>query len=718
MESASLARRVALTLGLPLILFLGERVPAPGVDTTAFAEVLEADGVKNVSLFALGLAPAVSAYLLTEFAALVVPKWRALRHSWPKGRAKLERAAFFLTIALAAFQAFGVAMMLHSMPVEPSPLPNSVARVLFTLTIVAGPCVLLLVAGAISRQGLMNGIVLLILVADLEQVARLFFLWIAGADAMNVAHEHVPVVASLVLIALASFVALSDRPPAASPWLAVPSSSLHPLAIALGVLALPTALAGFDVFLPSELAILIELPRSRLVLLLSLTLAAALGLAFLFNRPASVARWLASVLEDGSTIAEDRWEKRVRSALRASLLPAGLLLSCIAITQTIVEDAVFTGAIVLTLVIAALIDLVRALSLWARKPNLVCVWEERRPYAVAAIRELLGRAGIEAHALDSTQTAVYRIFAPYVATRIYVEPREKHRATELLRDELARDEREASVAEGVSKNGAAVAEAPGARPVPDSPAWTLRVRNPFLAVALAGVVLCWAFASSEARDAGDATNVRPVSLEFVAVDDRLDPFAKLDPSTLPAGAARLNEYLRNGDTMATRAFVRLVALPGESLEQAKRRVEPWWRGLGLPPDARVGWEKAQESSEETAAQEVTLRSYILRGGPILTGWDIARAEAETHGRAGASIRLTLNPSGAERFERFTRENVGSRLAIVLDGAIQSAPVIQGAIPGGIVSISLGSESVEKDLAYARSLARSLSAPPKDARTTP
>ncbi len=46
------------------------------------------------------------------------------------------------------------------------------------------------------------------------------------------------------------------------------------------------------------------------------------------------------------------------------------------------------------------------------------------------------------------------------------------------------------------------------------------------------------------------------------------------------------------------------------------------------------------------------------------------------------ISITLNSSGARIFERVTRDNVGRRLAIVLDGRVQSAPVIQERIGGG------------------------------------
>lgn len=51
------------------------------------------------------------------------------------------------------------------------------------------------------------------------------------------------------------------------------------------------------------------------------------------------------------------------------------------------------------------------------------------------------------------------------------------------------------------------------------------------------------------------------------------------------------------------------------------------------------------------------------------------------------IVLNFNPEGAKLFEQITRDNVGSQLAILLDGVVLSSPVIQEAIPGGTATIT-------------------------------
>jgi preprotein translocase subunit SecD len=80
---------------------------------------------------------------------------------------------------------------------------------------------------------------------------------------------------------------------------------------------------------------------------------------------------------------------------------------------------------------------------------------------------------------------------------------------------------------------------------------------------------------------------------------------------------------------------------------------------------------------------------IYNLGPIqITGADLSKATAQyltastTTANAGWQISFTLNKSGAKRFADATTKLVGQRLAIVLDGTVQSAPTVESAITGG------------------------------------
>src|SRR5262249_56930530 len=72
----------------------------------------------------------------------------------------------------------------------------------------------------------------------------------------------------------------------------------------------------------------------------------------------------------------------------------------------------------------------------------------------------------------------------------------------------------------------------------------------------------------------------------------------------------------------------------------------------------------------------------------LGGNHVSQAAAG-YGQEGWEVTLRFDTEGAKTFGQITEANVGHRFAIVLDGVIQSAPVIKTAIYGGNAVISRG-----------------------------
>jgi len=79
---------------------------------------------------------------------------------------------------------------------------------------------------------------------------------------------------------------------------------------------------------------------------------------------------------------------------------------------------------------------------------------------------------------------------------------------------------------------------------------------------------------------------------------------------------------------------------------------------------------------------------LLKKQPVLTGEAIDDAITSFSSQMGIPyISLTFNSNGARKFSRITEKNVNRRLAIVLDGKVQSAPVIREKIPSGKAQIT-------------------------------
>ncbi len=140
-----------------------------------------------------------------------------------------------------------------------------------------------------------------------------------------------------------------------------------------------------------------------------------------------------------------------------------------------------------------------------------------------------------------------------------------------------------------------------------------------------------------------------------------------------------------------------VQLPGISLESnpdvvqaLKKPAKLEFRLVNDDVDAKGdvphGYERLWLAQEDANGQEIQLPVLVKRV-PELTGQAVkaARPVVDSYGRYEISLQMT--DVGTERFGKVTQANLHKRLAIVLDGKLYSAPVIQSAIMNGQASIS-------------------------------
>jgi SecD/SecF fusion protein len=78
--------------------------------------------------------------------------------------------------------------------------------------------------------------------------------------------------------------------------------------------------------------------------------------------------------------------------------------------------------------------------------------------------------------------------------------------------------------------------------------------------------------------------------------------------------------------------------------------------------------------------------FLVKKKPELTGSEVTRAQARFEQR-GYEVDLSFNAEGGKTFARVTGQNIGNQLAIVLDGEVISAPVIQSEISNNSASIT-------------------------------
>ncbi|MFT5584725.1 MAG: preprotein translocase subunit SecD [Cognaticolwellia sp.] len=97
------------------------------------------------------------------------------------------------------------------------------------------------------------------------------------------------------------------------------------------------------------------------------------------------------------------------------------------------------------------------------------------------------------------------------------------------------------------------------------------------------------------------------------------------------------------------------------------------------------------------------KPYILHSEVILSGDDVNDAQTSFDQRNQPVVSLEFKPQGSKIFARVTTEYVDKRFAIVLDGELQSAPVINEPITGGRAQISMGNGGFEQKQADSQKL---------------
>ncbi|MDD3107617.1 MAG: protein translocase subunit SecDF [Alistipes sp.] len=114
---------------------------------------------------------------------------------------------------------------------------------------------------------------------------------------------------------------------------------------------------------------------------------------------------------------------------------------------------------------------------------------------------------------------------------------------------------------------------------------------------------------------------------------------------------------------------------------------PQIKGL-LPRDLRLMWGIKAIDPAETTYQLYAIKANTRDGKAPLDGGAVVDAR-ETYSQQGASaeVSMSMNASGARTWARMTADNIGQCIAIVLDGYVYSAPVVNQEITGGQSQIS-------------------------------
>ena len=182
-RTPDLLRKIAFTLALIAVYRMGAFVPAPGVDYPAVQQCLAAGNAQGglysfvnmfsggallqVSVFALGIMPYITASIIVQLLRVVIPRFEQLHQEGPQGQATLTQYTRYLTLALALLQATTMASLARTGALLGCSLPllrdGSILTVLLVVIALTTGCLIVMWFGErITENGVGNGMSLLI----------------------------------------------------------------------------------------------------------------------------------------------------------------------------------------------------------------------------------------------------------------------------------------------------------------------------------------------------------------------------------------------------------------------------------------------------------------------------------------------------------------------------------------------------------------------------
>jgi preprotein translocase subunit SecY len=220
-----LRKRLLFTLGMLAVYRLGIFVTTPGVDRRAMRDVVQQQGsllgllnffsggaFEQLSIFALGIMPYVSASIILQLLTVVVPALEKLQKEGELGRRKITQYTRYGTVFLSAIQGYGIATYLESLRagngVSVVAEPGWGFRLLTMISLAAGTAFIMWMGEQITERGVGNGISLIIFAGIVARVPQAVYTTIRqlGASGSQLTGLGVLILAALMVVVIGAIV--------------------------------------------------------------------------------------------------------------------------------------------------------------------------------------------------------------------------------------------------------------------------------------------------------------------------------------------------------------------------------------------------------------------------------------------------------------------------------------------------------------------------------
>lgn len=229
-RTPDLRRKLLFTIAIMAIFRLGSFIPTPGVDYANVQQCIAGQGdntllglinvfsggaLLQLSIFALGIMPYITASIIVQLLRVVIPRFEALQKEGQSGQTKLTQYTRYLTIGLAILQSTTVIttarqnLLFPGCEVSVIPDDSVLTSVFMVITMTAGTGLVMWLGELITERGVGNGMSLLIFTS----IAASFptSLWSIAGGANGVVNFIVMILVIILVIGLVVFVEQSQR---------------------------------------------------------------------------------------------------------------------------------------------------------------------------------------------------------------------------------------------------------------------------------------------------------------------------------------------------------------------------------------------------------------------------------------------------------------------------------------------------------------------------
>jgi preprotein translocase subunit SecY len=224
-RTPDLRKKLLFTVFIIAVFRLGQQLPTPGVSESAVQTCLSSKqggyfqllnlfsggSLSKLTVFALGIMPYITASIILQLLAVVIPRLEALRKEGQTGQAKITQYTRYLTVGLAILQSTGIIALARSGNLIPNckavliPNPSVYTITTMVITMTAGTAVIMWLGELLTDRGVGNGMSVMIFTQIIAVVPGQLGLILQTKKAF------VFVLVLLMGVAIIAFVALMEQ---------------------------------------------------------------------------------------------------------------------------------------------------------------------------------------------------------------------------------------------------------------------------------------------------------------------------------------------------------------------------------------------------------------------------------------------------------------------------------------------------------------------------